>query len=479
MVNTFIFRNNLKSDSVRGWHYCIKFAVGILLLLFIYRVHFAAQTQMAGLLFFQLLAPTIYIIYSVACYIVFSNLVVRERERGELDLLLITGIGKFTYLINVFLSAWISIFNLLIVQVPLAMYAITFGGIHHAQIASFYIYLFVWLLFISMLSFCCGVIFGKMRESYLVAFIVSLGVFLLLSEVGVGGFKRIDDFLALGVTEVVYPDEIFHLLILSLMLFVFSWVWFEKMDTIKLRFLSPLSKKIRTFVLVLSSGNTSLGSAERVTVRFGSYPLLLKDMFLHPPLNAVFWNSPLVEYPKVCFFSLLVVLALAEQLIAGLLIIFGLTVLLHFNRFITCISSELKEGTLTGIMGLPMDTETIIEDKIHASQSYTALLKGIYWLLLISMVVVSILSVFNSFAVQLLFAVAFLPVLLKVLQYVCFLVIISLPHANRGLYFGILVIVCAVYLLMPLVTGPVFVGLYYYLRHKLPMIMENKMAVLA
>lgn len=479
MINTFILRNNLKSDSVRGWHYCIKFAVGILLLLFIYRVHFAAQTRMAGLLFFQLLAPAIYVIYSVACYIVFSNLVVRDRERGELDLLLITGIGKFAYLINVFISAWISIVNLLIVQVPLAMYAITFGGIHHAQIASFYVYLLVWLLFISMLGFCCGVIFSKVRESYLISFIVSLGVFFILLEAGIGGFHRIDDFLALGVTEVIYPDEIYYLLTLSFLLFVFSWIWFEKMDTIKLRFLSPFSKKIRTVVLVLSSGNASLGSAERVTVRFGSYPLLLKDMFLHPPLNAIFWNLPLVEYPKICFISLLVLLALAEQLIAGLLIIFVLTVLLHFNRFITCIASEVREGTLSGIMGLPMDTETIIEDKIHASQSYTALLKGIYWLLLISMVVVSILSVFDSLVIQLLLAVAFLPVLLKVLHYVCFIVIIFLPHANRGLYFGILVIVTAAYLLMPLVTGPIFVGCYYYLRYKLPNIMEHKIALLA
>lgn len=212
MLNTCVLNNSMKLDARKGWHYGLKLVIGCLSLLFIYRTHFAAQTRMAGHLFFQLLGPVILTLYSVACYIIFSSLVVKERESGELDLLIIVGIDKVNYLVNRFVAAWLSFCGLLIVQIPLAMYAITFGGIHPAQITSIYLYLLVWLFFLSQLSFMYGVIFSRQNESFLVSLFLSSLVFIFLWQANMGGFQRIEGFLALGVTEVIYNDELLYLL---------------------------------------------------------------------------------------------------------------------------------------------------------------------------------------------------------------------------------------------------------------------------
>ena len=69
----------MKLDTRKGWHYGLKLIIGCLLLLFIYRTHFAVQTRMAGHLFFQLMGPVVFTLCNVACYTIFSGLVIRER----------------------------------------------------------------------------------------------------------------------------------------------------------------------------------------------------------------------------------------------------------------------------------------------------------------------------------------------------------------------------------------------------------------
>ena len=465
-------------DTRRGWHYCLKIAVGLVLLLFIYRIHSVVQTRMAGLLFFQMVAPTVYFIYSVASYISFSNLVVKDRESGELDLLLISGIGKLTYLFNVFFASWISFLNLLIVQIPLAMYVITFGGVHPAQVASFYIYLVVWLFFVAQLSFCCGVIFSKVRESYLISAVLLVGIYRLLGVSNLGGLQQIESFWALGVTEVIYNDDLYYFLALAILLFGFSWLWIERKDTVKLSFLEPIVKRFRTKALLISSGHLNAKGVERVTVRFYSYPFMVKDMFLHPPLNVIIANTFVADYRKVCFVILFIALLVGNVLLPGLLILFVLTTFLHLNRFICCLLSEVREGTLPSLMTLPMETSEIIDEKMQASQSYTALLKGIYVVFIIGLGVIAFWNLFGFIYFQLFLAAIYLPVLLKVSHYVCFLMIISLPQVNRGLCFGAIAVIAAFYLLMPLVTGPLFILLYFYLRAQAPTILESRVATM-
>ena len=140
----------------------------------------------------------------------------------------------------------------------------------------------------------------------------------------------------------------------------------------------------------------------------------------------------------------------------GILIISSVLLILHLNRYITCILSEVYEATLSTLMSLLTETSDLIEEKILAGQSYLKLIKGIYLLVTHLLALVTFLSLFDFVLVQIFLAVLFLPFLHKVVLRSCFLTAICLPRANRGACFGVAALLPAIYLLWPVLTGPLF-----------------------
>jgi hypothetical protein len=421
---------------------------------------------MGGMLFFQLLGPAVFIIYSLSAYILFSRLIISERVQGELDLVLLTGVGKFSYLVSQYTAAWFSFLSLLIVQIPLGMYAISFGGIHPNQVISIYLYLIVWLFLISQLCLFCGVIFSRLSESYGVAFFLILLVCLALEKLGIGGISRIDQFLAVGVIDVVYCNEMNYFLAAGVVLFVFSVVTFIKLDTCSVSFLPRFLERVRVAGLLSSSGRMGGLGGKKITVRFNSRPLFIKDLYLFPPVTVFLDNFILGRFPKIFFFCILVGFYLGGVLFWGITVLFVMGALLHFNRFLNCFFSELDCHTLPFLVLLPMTPGELLEEKILASQSYMTFLKYIYVLALFFLSFALVLSIFDGLLVQVYLAVLALPLVHKVLIQLGVFLCFKMERPKKTSCGLGMAVAFFLYLSYPLVTIPLFAYAFFYLKKR-------------
>ncbi len=161
-----LFTRSLRMDARDWWAHGLRCATLLLGYLALYNAHEQSVYFGApGLRFFQLVVMMNGWLILVAGVGFFSSTITEEKEENTLGLMLMTGLSPLGLLLGKAGGRLVQGTLLILMQIPLALLAITLGGITLAQVYASVAVLVTLLFFVGNVALLCSVLCRTTRES--------------------------------------------------------------------------------------------------------------------------------------------------------------------------------------------------------------------------------------------------------------------------------------------------------------------------
>jgi hypothetical protein len=453
MKVTNFAKQTILMDNRNGWVYLQRTLIGLSATLSIYLVQNRVNSGSSGLLFFSYFLPVTFIFMSLAAISTFSSSIASEKEEGNLQLVLMTGISPLACISGRASGKAFQLFFLYLILIPSSLFAVTLGGISFNQILSAYIYLTFWLLFVSAISLWASVLCSNKKEALIISGTFCGLLFIAISIAGYSPISRLQEILYTADTSIIFHFYDMLLYSLTAAFFLYSSIKnFEIAVTNPLSFLNDYEQRVKNIERNKFLANRPKFINRKVNFRYFKNPISSKDIHYFPKANIFPQMSTAVS---TVVYLLLSIFALITFVIPVLLLIgFWCTatcIIYTWNRTIVCFSHEIENKTLESLFLLPYSPQELLEEKLRGAKLYESPLKVIF-------VIVAVLSILILVSTQLwhsLLAIAGLPALYICLIYSTVLVTFKTQEMTKISSFILNTFLIIFYFAFPIITVPI------------------------
>ena len=462
MRNPFkLTSHTMAMDGRDFWVYLQRFLLCASTFIMFNAVKHSVDTGATGLVFFENFFYLLAIFSTLGAVHLFSSAISIEKEAGVMDLLVITGMRPFDFLLGRFVARFCQILYLLFLQLPFCIFGITLGGVHANHLLSSFCLLIIWLFFIGMISYLTSVLYSNRKESLFVSSIVGFCLYLICAPA-----YKIADILKPGVTEFVFFDLSYIFLILGSLLF---WVCCDRFEDNALKTMTFFKKRKernrKRQLWIDISPMLRIVMKNKLKIRFSfKEAIKQKDDYLHPPPPLVPFKNTYVENPgcailggiSLAGFGILMILGSPIALIIMILIYMMLK---DFNRLVLVFNYELEDNTFQPLLLLPKTAREILKEKMDGALLY----RKPELLLYVALV---ILVMFTQIPDTLRFAIVGLPALKLLTDYLVVYGVFKVRQAPKSVSSAAIIFLTGLFFYMPFVAVPLYTLGFFLFREK-------------
>ena len=442
-------RYTLLQDSRESWLYAQRVCCAFLLFLILMSIDKNSTGQ--GGSFFHTSSILFAIAMTFTAITSFASAITQDKENNSLGLILISDSSPSSYIRGRFLGRSIHIISLLTIILPIALFAITLGGVATKQILQVFFTICLWITLVSFVCFWASSLFATTKESTLVSIVAISCLFFIMLLFKFSPIHKINVIMSFNGYDGYFLPEIILVSVVCTLLRKSTISNFAFAAVFPITFWDEYASKIRS---KKQKAETYQHSTSSIRKRVGYNAITDKDRSL------IHRNINFIEYARLhpllaCLICILGLMFFPFLLVA-LFLYLPWTFFKLWIDMTKFIDLEFKEGTLTSLALLPLSRKEFFKEKFKYFENTIMILWLIYGIATLFIVIIYITQLGNTMFILMSIGASLtflaLPALMIFIKYLNMIIIFQSRRVDKlNLFFASLTVIM-LYFFIPVIV---------------------------